>query len=222
MCGTMNDQGAQSCGYCGYLFENLNAPVASAVDNKKETQPSPLNTVAPPSDQEFSTLYPSSSRSSGSSLFVVSKSLLASMLPGITYLLFIVVISSISSVSVFSLLLIVLLIAASVIPILFSPRRYEFFDNSLRIHKIIGGDSEYQYSDLTLYDSPIRRRAQLVLSAAGQKRPIVIPGNPMNKELGMDLKQFLSSRLKKPESTQKANEQDTSEVDATTNSDTPA
>ncbi|HXQ91841.1 MAG TPA: hypothetical protein VN739_02465 [Nitrososphaerales archaeon] len=218
----MNDQGAQSCGYCGYLFENFSTPVLSASDNEKPIQPSPLNTIAPPSDQEFSTTYPSSSVSSASPLFVVSRSLLASILPGITYLLFIVVISSISSVSVFSLLLIVLLIAVSVIPILFSPRRYEFFDNSLRIHKIIGGDSEFQYSDLTMYDSPTRRRAQLVLSAVGQKRPIVIQGNPMNKELGMDLKQFLSSRLKKPESTQKAKEQGASEEDTTTNSDTPA
>jgi len=73
-----------------------------------------------------------------------------------------------------------------------------------------------------MYDSPVRRRAQLVLSAAGQKRPILIQGNPINKELGIDLKQFLSSRLKKAESAQKANEQDASGEDNSTNSDAPA
>ena len=72
-----------------------------------------------------------------------------------------------------------------------------------------------------MYDSPMRRRSQLVLSAAGQKRPIVIQGNPLNKELGMDLRQFLSSKVKKPEVSKKSDQQDTSmREDSTSASET--
>ena len=223
MCDTMNDQSAKSCSYCGYLFEEFGTPGVTVSDSKPSPQPSvgPLNTVSPPSSQDPVTpVYPSATVSSGSPLFVVSKSLLASIVPGIAYLLFIVVISSYSSVGLFSLLLIVLLVAASVVPILFTPRKFEFFDNSLRIHKIIGGDSEFQYADLTMFDSPTRRRSQIVLSAAGQRRPILIPSNPTNKELNIDLKQFLSSKLKKPETAQNPDQQESlGDGTSTTNSD---
>jgi hypothetical protein len=164
-------------------------------------------------------VYPTATISSGSPLFVVSKSLLASIIPSIAYLLFIIVISSYSSVSLFSLLLIIVLIGASVVPILFTPRKYEFSDDSLRIHKIIGGDKEFQYADLAIYDSPMSRRSQLMLSAAGQRRPIVIPGNPTNKELGMDLKQFLSSKLKKPETGQNPKQESPNDVEPSTDTD---
>jgi hypothetical protein len=207
MCGTMNDQSAKSCSFCGYLFEDYGTPGVSANDSKMAAQSSvtPLNMVSPPSSQEPVTpAYPSTATSSGSPLFVVSRSILASVGPGLAYLLFIVVISLFSSISIFSLALIAFLLLASVVPVLFTPRKFEFFDDSLRIHKIIGGDSEFQYSDLTMSDSPVRRRPQIILSAVGQRRPIVIQGNPTNKELGIDLKQFLNSKLKKPETPQNA------------------
>ena len=77
------------------------------------------------------------------------------------------------------------------VPILFTTRRYEFFDGSLRMSKIIGGSSEMLYSDLEIRDFSKGRRPQIILSAMGKRRAIVIPGNPTNGGLGEDLNQFL-------------------------------
>ncbi len=92
------------------------------------------------------------------------------------------------------------LVLVAVVPALFSPRRFEFYDDAIKIHKILGGDSEIPYSNISLLDYPARGRSQqVVLSIAGQRRPLVIGKNPTNQSLGMDLKQFLNSKLKKPE-----------------------
>src|SRR5579862_6869784 len=162
MCGTMNDQGGQSCNYCRYLFENFDSPAAISTDRVEVPVPAaaPKDAVPLPFlDQNQSTSSHSSELSSGSPLFVVKKSILASIVPGIAYLFFIIAVSSYSAFSLLSLLLIAVLLAASIVPVLFSPRKFEFFDHSLKIHKTIGGDSEFQYSDLTMYDSPMRRRS---------------------------------------------------------------
>jgi hypothetical protein len=63
--------------------------------------------------------------------------------------------------------------------------------------KIIGRDSEIPYSELEIRDYSKGRRPRIILSAAGQGRSIVIPGNPTNGELGEDLNQFLQKKLKK-------------------------
>ncbi len=87
------------------------------------------------------------------------------------------------------------------------------------MHKIIGGDSEIPYTGLEVYDYRAGRKPRIVLSAAGQRRPIVISGNPMNKELGEDLNQFLSKKVKKyiPQSRNQQQSTPSSDTDTATN-----
>lgn len=212
MCGTKNSQDALTCKSCGFNLESLRTTYASDVSRPVEEGPiidtsPPLDTnpIPKPFDANSnpkpfdtnpiptSTIPPISS---GSPLFVVSKSLIGSILPIMAYLVFISIFGLFSSPAFISLIAIFILI--SVVPMLTSPRRYEFYDESLRMHKIVGGDSDISYSALTLHGSDTgARRAQIVVSVEGQRRPFVIPGNPMNKELGQDLYQFLSVKLKK-------------------------
>ena len=63
--------------------------------------------------------------------------------------------------------------------------------------KIIGGVSEIPYSELEILDYSKERRSQIILATVGQRRRIVIPGNPTNTVLGEDLSQFLQKKLKK-------------------------
>jgi len=201
MCGTVNDQSAQSCTFCGYLFEDygtgtVSPPKASAqVENDIKPNTSPLTV-----DQNSAPMntYAPSAMSGGAPLYLVSKSLLSSVVPALVYLVFIGFVGLSSGFSLYTILLIVFFMVVALVPALLSPRRFEFYEDSLKIHKTIGGDSEVMYSNLTMVDYPTRgRNPQIVLSAEGQRRPIVIAKNPTNQNLGMDLKQFLTTKLKK-------------------------
>ncbi len=207
MCGTMNDQNAQSCSFCGYLFEDYGtgtvtgmspSPVTTGTtDNNLNAVPEPSNLDATPLSSYTS---PSSSPAAlgGTALYVVSKSLLGSIIPALVYLFLIGSIGLFSGFSYYSIFLVVIFMLIAIVPGLFSPRRFEFYDNYLKTHKTIGGDSEIQYSELSLADYPTRGRSQqIVLSVAGQRRPIILGKNPTNQQLGMDLRQFLNSKLKK-------------------------
>lgn len=226
MCETKNDQNAQMCKYCGYLFEDFsNAQMGTQsrsnyptpLQNQEQQSPSGMDTTTPSSPDTFP-ISPQPTYATGSPLFVVSRSLVSTILPAIVYLVFILSFVTTSSFDLFSIGLIAVFILIAVLPILFTPRRYVFFDDSLRIHKIIGGDSEIPYADIVLQDYTAGRRQRIVLLAAGQRRPIVISGNPTNKELGQDLSQFLSKKLKKP-NPQSANQEQSSpsqDTDSTT------
>jgi len=221
MCGTQNAQNADSCKYCGYLFENFNAatlnPAGKDFSTKSNQVPTsesmntvPANTNVETFDKTPSSVESMSTISTGPPSFVVSRSLLSSIIPSLAYLIFILFITTSAGFNLSTLAIFVFFIALAVVPVLISPRRYEFFDDSLRIHKIIGADSEIPYSELTLNDVAAGRRAQIVLSVSGKSRQLVIPGNPTNKELGLDLNQFLEKKLKKNKSqkvTQENNQQ---------------
>lgn len=112
--------------------------------------------------------------------------------------------------SIYFIAFILIFVLMSVVPLLTSPRRYEFYPDSLKLHKIVGGDSEIFYSNMTLYESPRGRAFGLLVE--GQRRPITISKNPMNAELNLTLKQFLESKVKRYES-KPASEPTTSETD---------
>jgi hypothetical protein len=131
-------------------------------------------------------------------LYVVSRSILGSIIPAIVYLVLIFSIGLFSGFTLYSIVLVIVFMLIAVIPGLFTPRRFEFYDSSLKTHKTVGGDTEIPYSDLKLVDNQFRGRGnQILLSVAGQRRPLIIGKNPTNQSLGMDLKQFLTSKLKK-------------------------
>lgn len=128
---------------------------------------------------------------------MVSRSILTALLPALLYLLVFTFLGFISF-SISSILYLAFFIVIALVPTLFSPRKYEFYDNSLKIHKIIGGDTEHSYSDMTLYGiRGMGRRSQITLVVTGKRGATVIPGNPTNQELGKDLYQFLETKLKK-------------------------
>jgi hypothetical protein len=201
MCGTVNDQSAQSCTFCGYLFEDYGTgtvsppKAASPVENDNKLNAMPLST-----DQNSvpKNTYAPSAMSTGAPLYLVSKSLLSSVVPALVYLIFIGFVGLSSGFSLYTIGLIAFFMVIALVPALLSPSRFEFYEDSLKVHKTIGGDSEVMYSNLTLVDYPTRGRSpQIVLSAEGQRRPIVIGKNPTNQNLGMDLKQFLTTKVKK-------------------------
>ena len=194
MCNTLNAQDAQSCKYCGYIFEDFSNTGTSNTTPPQWPQPSSNNFAAtPPADA----IPNQPTVSTGSPLFVVSRSMLSSLAPGIVYLVFVAIFSVASGFSIYSLGVIVIFILVATVPVLFTPRKYEFYDGSLRITKIIGGTSEIPYSDLEIQDYPMKRRPRIILSVAGQRRSIIIPGNPTSAELGEDLNQFLHKKLKR-------------------------
>ena len=209
MCTSQNDKGAQSCKYCGYLFEDYSstgvvtpngysdskqeeAKTAEIEDSK--TQDLTTEDTEPPPITSFGT----STVSGFSPLFVASRSLFGSILPAVIYLLFFASLGSFSSLNIFNIALIAVFVLIVIVPVLTTPRKYEFYDHLLRIHKIVGGDSEIPYTDLKLYDNPSgSRRQRIILSITGRSRPIAIPGNPENKDLGQNLYQFLDRNLSK-------------------------
>ncbi len=207
LCGTKNDQSSQSCKNCGYEFiDDLGSSSASptsesslASSSHNEQEPWKTNLNTPLSSTNTSPVS-SVPTSSGAPLYVVSKSLLGSIAPVLLYLVLIFFLTGGTSFSLLSIGIIAIFVVAAMFQVLLSTRKYEFYDDSLRMHKTIGRDSEIQYSQLEKYDYPIGRRPRIVLSAAGQRRPIVIPGNPSNGEQGLDLNQYLAKKLKKRES----------------------
>ena len=202
MCGTLNDQTAQSCSFCGYLFENFGTGASGSSSdlltaNSSLSTSGELNTV--PDVQNSSSNTTSSTSPGGSPVFAVGKSLLGTIVPSLVYLVAIIALGSFSGFSLYSLVLVLFFLIVAVVPALTTPRRFEFYDDSLKVHKTIGGDSEYPYSEVTMLDFPSRRGTQqIALSVTGQRRPLIIGKNPTNEQLGMDLKQFLNSKLKKP------------------------
>jgi hypothetical protein len=202
MCNTQNDQSAQSCKYCGYIFEDFSTATTTGVNTSSlssSTQPESFESTIPaPRAPDFSTIPAAQSTvSTGSPLFVVTRSLLGSFLPALLYLLVFTFLGLITF-SISSIIYIAFFVIIAIVPTLFSPRKYEFYDSSLRIHKIIGGDTEYPYSEITLYGSRgAGRRSQIILTVTGKRGGITIPGNPTNQELGKDLNQFLETKVKK-------------------------
>lgn len=208
MCGTMNDQNAQSCSFCGYLFEDYGTgTVNQSAPQNTSPQSTPLGTENTPIDTGLNKIPETSNRiptlpsisSTGSSpLFVVSRSILGTLVPSIIYLFLIAALGLFSTFNLYSIILVLVFVLFALVPSLMSPRRFEFYDGSMKVHKIIGGDSEYSYSNMSMLDYGARGRSQqMVLSVAGQRRPLVIGKNPKNSELGIDLKQFLNSKLSK-------------------------
>ncbi|MDG7001355.1 MAG: hypothetical protein JRN15_19840 [Nitrososphaerota archaeon] len=206
LCGTKNDQKSKSCKNCGYVFiddfgsssvdTSSESNLASSPHEEQDLWKTNLSTPLPSTD----TSPVSSASSSGAPLYVVSKPLLGSIAPVLLYIVLIFFLTGGTNFSILSIGIIAIFVVAAIFQVLVSTRKYEFYDDSLRMHKTIGGDSEVQYSQLEKYDYPVGRRPRLVLSAAGHRRPIVIPGNPSNGEQGVDLNQFLTKKLKKHES----------------------
>ena len=211
MCNTLNDQNAQSCKYCGYIFENFNTNLLDAATSSSNISPpasfstqlplsesTTISTQSEGTTSSFSTIPAAQSTiSTGTPLYVVSRSIFTALLPALHYLLVFTFLGFISF-SISSVLYLAFFIVIALVPTLFSPRRYEFYDNSLKVHKIVGGDTEHSYSDMTLYGvRGIGRRSQITLVVTGKRGATVIPGNPINQELGKDLYQFLETKLKK-------------------------
>jgi hypothetical protein len=227
MCGTKNDSGAQACKFCGYIFENFTTNQLNTTDKYES---STINQVPPPSDAlstpkvnaglpqaadlSSSTIStdPYSSMTSGTPLFVARKSIVSSLVPSIAYLAFILFATVSSGFSLYSLGIILFFILVFTLPTLFSPRKFEFYDDRLVLHKTIGADKVIPYSDLTYNFVQRGRRSQIVLSSiSGKIRQVLIPGNPTNKEMGMDLRQFLDKKLKPPSTTKDATSANDSE-----------
>ncbi|MDG6996850.1 MAG: hypothetical protein JRN52_13095 [Nitrososphaerota archaeon] len=220
LCGTKNDQSSWSCKNCGYTFlddlgtTEARMPFESTLPKtQNEEQKSWDANPTPPKTVNDTFPVSSPPTQTGSPLFVVSKSLLASVAPAMVYLVFIFLLIGVPGSSLLSLGMILVFVLVAMLPVLFTTRKYEFYEDSLRMHKTIGGDSEIPYSELEMYDYPAGRRPRIILSATGQRRPIVIQGNPTNKELGLDLSQFLGKKLKKS-TTQSGNQQTNPPSDA--------
>lgn len=205
MCGTLNDQNAQSCSFCGYLFEdysttNLNQPT-SQQQRTPSTLPAYGDTTAPAKMPE-QTPAPSqayTSDSSGSPLFTVNRSIWGTIIPSVIYLILVSALGLFSSFSLYSIVLVVFFLLIAVVPALFSPRRFDFYEDSMKVHKTIGGDAEYPYTSVSMVEYPNMRRQtrSVVLNVTGQRGQFVLGKNPTNQQLGMDLRQFLTQKLKR-------------------------
>ena len=219
MCNTVNGKDAQVCKSCGYIFEDFST---TEVDKpsppvwEEQRQPQQEQTPAP-SFGNFGAAdispYQPSTNLSDSPIFVVTKSITGSLLIGVLYLVFVSFFAMSGGFDPTGLVVIAVFVLLAVLPVLFAPRKYEFSDDSLRMVKILGGNSEIPYSELEIHEGFTGRRPQIILTSLGQRnRTIVVPGNPTNAALGMDLRQFLSKRVRKFDNP-KANQQETTSDD---------
>jgi hypothetical protein len=233
MCGTKNDGNAQTCKFCGYIFENFSSSQLNTTDKYESTT---INQVPPPSEvlststdstaatqpSDLSSTDPFSTISSGTPAFVAKKSIISSIIPSLAYLAFILFATASSGFSLYSLGIILFFILVFTLPTLVSPRRFEFYDDRLVLHKTIGADKVIPYSDLTFNYVQRGRRSQIVLSSiSGKVRQLLIPGNPMNKDMGMDLRQFLEKKVKSPGAPQKPAGSDNASSSSTSGPDLP-
>jgi len=221
MCGTLNEENAQSCSFCGYLFEDYSTANLNQSQHQRPPQGATYGDATNSSKLPDQSTTPSrdyTSDNSGSPLFTVNRSIWGTIIPSVIYLVLISALGLYSSFSLYSLVLIAFFLLIAVVPALLAPRRFEFYDGSMKVHKTIGGDAEYPYSAVSMVDYSNQRRGNksIVLNVAGQGRPLVIGKNPTNQQLGVDLRQFLSQKLEKNDqpNSRKPNETTANSTDA--------
>lgn len=211
MCGTKNDQSAASCSFCGYLFEDYNTSGASSAPQQNQTAAPPI--ASPPETTSYASAPIGST--GGIPIFSVSKSFVSTLIPTVVYLVFMLLIVASTGFSIFGIAIVVIFLLIPTATTLLTPNKFEFYEDYLRTRKPVGGDAEYQYSALELYDYPTKRKERIYLSVSGTRKVILVPNNPTNKERNQDLKQFLETKVKKRNDTTKnetATQQEEEEV----------
>jgi hypothetical protein len=214
MCNTVNDSSAQSCKYCGYIFEDVSpASTPSSVSSAGEI--SPQNVITPPEGAIPSTIYKSPSFQSSAPVFVVSSSWrdrrnLTSIIIGAVLAIFYIV-SDLPAISGsgFSVTSLIFLIfpALFIVPAFLSSRTYEFYDNVLVI-KGVGSNREIPYSQISAVSN---YRGAIVLQLSNQWRQIRVQGKIKSNTSGVDLPAWLNQKVKpqQPPDPDKSSAQDT-------------
>lgn len=192
MCDTLNQADAQTCNTCGYIFEDFKG--ARSFELAPRVQNSWVTSTAHSSMVNQSAQH---SALTGTPLFVSSTPTRTHMISAVATALFTVPVIFGMSHDVYSFVLgVVLPMAGGLFSFLFSAKKYEFFNDLLRMHSFIGRSSEIQYSDLKI-QSPWRGRWRgMILSRIGKRRRIFIPTNPKNRA-DESLNRFLEMKLYK-------------------------
>ncbi len=188
MCNTMNDSNVEACTYCGYIFEDF-------VTKNNQTQ-IPSSKFKREPQAEIPSVSAGIPTTEGSPVFVASTSLLSALVP-LAFYIAIGFFAFSSGAGAISIALFAFIVVFAVIPLLNAPRKFEFYDDSLKIHRTLRGITVIPYSDITIseFSSGFRKSTRTYLSIKGRRRPIALPGNPTSKELGVDLKQWLTQKL---------------------------
>jgi hypothetical protein len=198
MCNTVNDDSAESCKYCGYIFEGVST-ARSATEalnvNTSAAQDTQPDTI-PRARSRNSSIIPSGS----SATFVLKSSWkdrrnLPSVIVGVLLAAFYIIInlpfsygSSFSAETLIFLIIPVLF----VLPAFTSNKTYEFFDNSVVISGI-GSRREIPYSEVA---SVAEVRGRIYLQLKNQWRQIRVQGNTISNTSGQELAEWLSKKIK--------------------------
>ncbi len=216
MCNTVNDSTAQSCKYCGYIFEDV-SPTGTTSSVSTAGEISPQNVVTPPEGPIPVSSYQSPSFQSSAPVFVVSSSWrdrrnLTSIIIGAVLAVFYIVSDlPIITGSGFSVTSLVFLIfpALFILPAFLSSRTYEFYDNALVIRGV-GSNREIPYSQISAVSN---YRGALVLQLNNQWRQVRVQGKIKSTTVGVDLPTWLNQKIKPQQSpdSSKSSSQDTTE-----------
>jgi hypothetical protein len=197
MCNTINDSSAQSCSYCGYIFENV-APVdAGSFPSQRDA--APTNVLSQP-DATASPSYSTTAQSGLVPVFVVKSSWrdrnhLPSLIFGIIITAVYIVLylpfyaSANYNIGSFIFLIFPFLF---ILPAFTSNRTFEFYENSLTIRGI-GSVKEIPYSEISAV-STVRGRTFIQLKNSW--RAIRLQGTIKSNTAGQDPYEWLSNKIK--------------------------
>ncbi len=205
MCNTVNDASAESCKYCGYLFED------SSLNRIQVTPNVAPQNVVPPSGVAVQPVAssPVPRPQTSTPVFVISKSWKDKRNLGsfIVPIFLVILILFSGGFDVFSLLFLIVPVVF-ILPIFLSNKTFEFYENSLIVSGGRGMQQQIQYSDISEVKPNQRSGNSFYLVLKNQWRGILIQGTLKAKTIDADPFTWLSRKI-----------QDQSNADADTNSD---
>lgn len=203
MCDTVNDSQAESCKYCGYIFEDV-------ASESPRVAPSNASDVAPANvarndtgtqNQSFNSFTPEINTSTAA--FVIKNSWkdrrnIPSLIIAVLVILFYVAnyVPAIQSGSFSAEDLIFLVIPVIfILPLITVNKTFEFYAD----HLSVNGLGSHQTILYTQIDSVTSYRGRTILQLKDTWRQIRIQGNVKSNSTGQDLVTWLNQKIKQPE-----------------------
>lgn len=202
MCNTVNDSSAESCKYCGYIFEDVSTSNTTS-SRPALTDIAPENVVDEPALSTPQSGFGSSvSQATGSAPVFVLKSswkdrtnlprVILGLALSVFYILLNVPVFAGGAYSLYNLVFLVILIPF-LLPIVTANKTYEFFDNSLVIRGV-GSNRDIPYSEIS---GVTNVRGRIYLQMKNQFRQVRVQGVVKSNTSGMDLVPWLNQKNRK-------------------------
>jgi hypothetical protein len=201
MCNTVNDSAAESCTYCGYIFEDVAAKKSLSSPNGV-SEAAPTNVVQnnpAPANRSFASTPTENNPSSA--VFVVKSSWkdrrnIPSIIIAVLVILFYVAsyVPAIESSSLSPVSLIFLVIPfVFILPLITNNKTFEFYDSYLSISGL-GSHQTIPYSEIISVNN---YRGRILIQLKNTWRQVRVQGTVVSNSTGQDLVAWLNQKIKK-------------------------